>query len=260
MEERFNLEVEKFNKYVASFTTYSEEQQNNALIKRDHSIRVAETIVFLAEKIGLNKAETGVAFCIGLYHDIGRFKQLLEFNTFNDAKSVDHAKYSVEVLDSSGFLEDFETETRELIVLAIQFHNKKHIEKGLSEKQRLYCELIRDADKLDILRVLCDYYTNSKAKPNHTLTWEMPKGTAVTSSVAKQLLAGKLVSKENITNELDIKAMQLSWIYDINFKPSIEVVMNNRFLEKIYNSMPKNDTVIEMYRKIKVFAENKLIA
>jgi len=55
-----------------------------------------------------------------------------------------------------------------------------------------------------------------------------------------------------------VKIMQLSWIYDINFKASVEIILNNRYLEKIYSSLPKNDTVIDIYRKIKIFANNKL--
>jgi hypothetical protein len=53
---------------------------------------------------------------------------------------------------------------------------------------------------------------------------------------------------------MDVKIMQLSWVFDINFKSSIEMIFQNRYLEKIYSSLPKNDTVIEIYRKIKVFA------
>jgi hypothetical protein len=118
--------------------------------------------------------------------------------------------------------------------------------------------------KIIILRLIRKYnwyyYSNPKATPNHTLTWEMPKGIAVSSAVAKQILSGSLVSKEKIENELDIKVMQLSWVYDVNFKASIEIMMKNRFLEKIYNSMPKNDKVIEIFRKVKVYTDNKFIA
>lgn len=260
MEERFRLEVEKFNQYVASFTDFTEEQKTNARIKQDHSIRVAKIILDLAEKLALSEEERYIAFLIGLYHDIGRFQQLQKFNTFNDAKSIDHADASVEVLRKGDFLTTLNEEQKVIVEKAIQFHNKKAIDKSLSESERLFSKLIRDADKLDILKVLTEYYSNSKAKPNHTLTWEMPKGSSVSSLVSKELLKGLLVSKENVASEVDIKAMQLSWVYDINFKPSFETVLNKRFLEKIYNSMPKNDTVIEMYRTVKVFAENKLIA
>jgi hypothetical protein len=36
--------------------------------------------------------------------------------------------------------------------------------------------------------------------------------------------------------------------------------VKNRYLENVYNSLPKNDLVIEIYRKIKVFTENKIMS
>lgn len=259
MEEGFDLLKKHFVDYYNSFTELTEAQQNNFAIKMDHSLRVAEISYSLAEKLKLGEDDKYLAFFIGLFHDIGRFKQLLEFNTFNDSKSVDHAEYSVEVLKNGNFRFRLNAEQFEWALLAIEYHNKKDLPKGLSKQQLLFAQLIRDADKLDILKVLSDYYSNKKVQPNHTLTWEMPKGIAVSPGVSKQILKGALVSKEKVANELDIKVMQLSWVYDINFKPSFEMVMEKRFLEKIYNSLPKNDGVIEIYRKVKVYAENKLV-
>jgi putative nucleotidyltransferase with HDIG domain len=259
MEEWVNLSKKRFDEYYNSFTGLSQEQENNFTIKKEHSHRVAEICYSLAEKLKLGDEDKYLAFYIGLFHDIGRFKQLLEFNTFNDSKSVDHAEYSVAVLKEGNFGAMLNDEQFQLALFSIQNHNKLNIPKGLSGDKLLFSQLIRDADKLDILKVLTDYYSNAKARPNHTLTWEMPKGVAVSPEVKKQILSGKLVSKEKVQNELDIKVMQLSWVYDINFKPSFEFIVQKRFLENIYNSLPKNDGVIEIYRKVKVYTENKFI-
>lgn len=259
MEEQIKLAKMKFEEYYNSFKGLTEEQTNNFRIKKDHSFRVADLVYLLSELLKLSEEERYLSFFIGLFHDIGRFKQLIEYNTFNDAKSVDHAAYSVDVLKQGDFFDGLTKQQLELVFLAIYNHNKKDLPKGLSDEELLFASLIRDADKLDIYKVLTDYYSNTKAKPNHTLTWEMPKGTAVSGGVLKQVFAGALVSKEKVENELDIKVMQLSWVYDINFKPSFEVIVEKRYLEKIYNSLPKNDTVIEIFRKVKVYAENKFI-
>lgn len=260
MEERVNIAKARFETYCQSFEGISEEQQKNFDIKKDHSFRVAEMILSLADQLDLNDEEKYLAYLIGLFHDIGRFKQLREFNTFNDAKSVDHANYSVQVLREGSYLDTLNEEQTKLVLTAIEYHNKRDLPKKLSESELLFARLIRDADKLDILTVLCDYYTNPKAVPNHTLTWEMPKGSVVSSAVKKQILKGNLVAKESIAHDLDIKVMQLSWVYDFNFKPSFGEIMSKRYLEKIYNSMPKSDSVIEIYRKVKVYAQNKFIA
>ncbi|WP_297092554.1 HD domain-containing protein [uncultured Draconibacterium sp.] len=260
MKDRVNLAREQFDSYVEAIEGFDEQQLQNIEIKRNHSYRVADLAVMLASKLGLNETEVYLSFLIGLYHDIGRFKQLKDYNTFSDAKSVDHAAFGIDVLKNGNFFNDLDEDQVNLIYLAIQQHNKLGLPKQLSDKQRLLAQIIRDADKLDILRVITDYYSNPKATPNHTLTWEMPKGNTVSPDVSKQILKGSLVSKEKVVNELDIKVMQLSWVYDLNYRPSFELMMERRYLEKIYNSMPKNDTVIEIFRKVKVFVENKFIA
>uniref|UniRef100_UPI0032171FEB HD domain-containing protein n=1 Tax=uncultured Draconibacterium sp. TaxID=1573823 RepID=UPI0032171FEB len=259
MEELVNFSKQKFESYCSTFQGLTEEQQDNFTIKKEHSYRVAETSIHLAERLKLDEKDKLLAFCIGLFHDIGRFRQLVDYNTFVDSKSVDHADYSIQVLKEGTFLDLLDDRQVELALFAIENHNKRSMPKGVSEREVLFAKLIRDADKLDILKVLTEYYLNPKIKANHTLTWEMPAGNTVSKDVLKEILKGSLVSKDKIKNQLDIKVMQLSWVYDFNFKPSFEIMMKNRFLDKIYNSMPKNDQVIEIYRTIKVYAENKFL-
>ena len=260
MEKVVSLTRENFKEYFDSFLGLTEEQHTNFDIKYEHSLRVADLCVKIAASIQLEGEEQELAHLAGLYHDIGRFKQLVEYNTFNDSLSVDHAAYSVEVLKDKGFV-DFLSETnKNKILMAIQLHNKFELPKESETNQLLYARILRDADKLDILKVITDYYTNPKAAPNHTLTWEMPKGGLVSPVVARQVLNGSLVSKTDVANETDIKIMQLSWVYDLNFKPSFKMLVEKRYLEKIYSTLPKNDTVIQIYRKVKVFVENKLLS
>ena len=259
MEEWVNISTKFFENYVESFKDLSEDQRKNFEIKKNHSLRVAENARWLAVKLKQDAEGERIAYISGLLHDIGRFKQLVDYNTFHDPKSVDHAELAVQIVKEEGALHSMDSEIRELIFTTIQLHNKFELPKKLTERELLYARLLRDADKLDILKVLTDYYSNRNQPPNHTLTWELPKGTVVSKTVAREILAGKLVSKDEVKNEIDVKIMQLSWIYDLNYKPSIEYVLENRFLEKIYNTLSKTDTIIEIYRKVKVYAENKIL-
>jgi len=258
MEERVNLAQANFRAYFESFTGLTEQQEKNFSIKFDHSLRVASNCNTIAQKMEWTEEERGLACMAGIFHDVGRFKQLLEYNTFNDAKSVDHAELALQEIEQQGFLADLDEEQQVPVLEAIRYHNKRELPRGLSENVLRYAQLLRDADKLDILKVISDYYSNSRATPNHTLTWELPVGASVSPVVAKQVLGGNLVSKENVANQMDIKIMQLSWVFDVNYKYSFQLLMEKRFLEKIYASLPKNDTVIQIYRRVKVFAENKI--
>lgn len=259
MKEVVNISVKVFNTYIDSFKELSENQKRNFDIKKEHSIRVAENCILLGEKLDFTENQMQIAYMAGLFHDIGRFKQLVEFDTFNDEKSVDHAEYSVKILESEPLFSNIDFGNKDLVFKAIINHNKYKVPDGMSEQELLYIRLVRDADKLDIFKVLTDYYLNKNTSPNHTLTWELPKGSTVSPSVGKEIMAGKQVTKKNVASEIDVKIMQLSWVYDLNFKPSFEYLLKNRFLERIYNTLPKNDVVIEIYRKIKVYSENKIL-
>ncbi len=259
MKDWIKLSKDIFNEYTGTFSNLSENQVNNLEIKKEHSIRVAEISSGLAKSLKLNDEDINLAFVIALFHDIGRFKQLVEFDTFDDSKSLDHAEYSVKVLVENEILQKIGCQSDDVVYAAIESHNKFEIPKKLSEHEALHAKLLRDADKLDILKVLSDYYSNRNAKPNHTLTWDLPKGVSISAGVFREVSAGKLVSKKEVASEMDVKIMQLSWVFDINFKPSYDYLLRNRYLEKIYNSLPKNDRIIEIYRKVKVHAENKLL-
>lgn len=259
MKEWVNISIKRFNAYVDSFKDLTENQQRNFEIKKDHSIRVAEISLLLADKLDFTEEQKQIAFFAGLFHDIGRFRQLVEFDTFHDEKSVDHADYGIQILQDVTIFKTTEFVNKELVLKAISNHNKFKIQDGLSEQELLFCKLLRDADKLDIFKVLTEYYLNRNSVPNHTLTWDLPKGSVVSPAVAKEVLAGKLVSKKNVASEIDVKIMQLSWVFDLNFKPSFESLLKNRFLELIYGTLSKNDLVIEIHRKIKVFSENKIL-
>jgi putative nucleotidyltransferase with HDIG domain len=259
MEDWEKRSIELLEGYVNSFSGLSELQKRNFQIKKEHSVRVAYNAIMLVKQTDIEDIDEELAFVAGIYHDIGRFSQFFEYNTFDDDNSIDHGDHSAEVLQEKGFICYMEPERQDLIFKIIKLHNKFDLPRKLADRELFYAKLLRDADKLDIYKVLTDYYTDTAKDPNHSLTWELPKGSHVSVDVAKDILAEKLVSKSKVKSEIDIKVLQLSWVYDLNFKPSFEILLHNRYLEKIYGTLSKNDPIIEIYRKIKVYAENKLL-
>jgi hypothetical protein len=245
-----------FETYYSSFKGLDKNQQKNFEIKKAHSYRVAELMETIAAKAGLTDEVKNMAYPAGLFHDIGRFPQFIKYNTFNDLKSEDHAALSVEVVQNQGFLSGNSPESAEAVCSAIFQHNKASVPEKLPKNTTLLANLLRDADKLDIYAVLSDYYENPGKEPNHTLTWEMPEGFKISEGVAEALALNETVPKTEVKNKLDIKVFQMSWVYDLNFKPSFRILSENRFIERIYATIPKSGKVIEFYRRIKIYVEN----
>lgn len=159
-------------------------------LKIDHTYRVANLCEQIAQSLELSAAEVDLAWLSGMLHDVGRFEQLRRYNTFSDAQSIDHARFAVELLYDEGLIADYvpEISTTELVAdartwrsmgganesptaqsedmplsdilqtlrIAIGEHSAYRIQKGLDERTRMFCQILRDADKVDIFRVICD--------------------------------------------------------------------------------------------------------
>ena len=152
-----NIEKVKreFDIYVSNF----DKKQGRIKLKIEHIERVAKISALIAKDLNLNEEQTILAETIGFFHDIGRFKQVEMYDTFSDKDSVNHAKLGTQILFDENLIEKFDIEDkyREIIKKAILNHNKDRIEEGLTKEENLFCKIIRDADKLDIFYVICNY-------------------------------------------------------------------------------------------------------
>ena len=140
-----------FDEYVFNYDM----QDPDINYKYYHSYRVMDIMEKLAIKLNLPKKDIELAKIIGLLHDIGRFEQDKLYNSFKDNK-MDHGDYGIEVLNKTNIIKNTNIDSSDYIVVykAIKNHNKFEIQENLSERELLFSKLIRDADRIDILRVL----------------------------------------------------------------------------------------------------------
>ena len=144
-----------FEKYVSAYNA----DDPKIRLKIDHSYRVSALAERIAEAV--SGADPDLAWAIGLLHDIGRFEQVRRYHTFVDAESVDHAQFGADLLFHEGLIQNlYDREIPQpslhLMELAIRYHSAYRIPEGLSASEQMYCDILRDADKVDIFRVLCD--------------------------------------------------------------------------------------------------------
>lgn len=83
-----------FDDYVTNYDIRNQKIK----LKTDHTYNVSELCEKIAFSIGMTKEDINIAWLTGLLHDIGRFEQVRRYGTFNDSKSVDHAKLGVDIL------------------------------------------------------------------------------------------------------------------------------------------------------------------
>jgi hypothetical protein len=228
-----------FKDYTRKFSSDDPVVQESMDLKTDHTTRVCEAIVNIGESIDLSREDLCLAEAAALLHDIGRFEQYSRYRTFSDYRSEDHAALGVRVIKANRVLHDLEPAMAEIIVRVVGYHNRAALPVGEEERCLFFLKLLRDADKVDIWRVITDYYQNTGHNRNHILELDLPDSPRISDSVYRALMNGKIVQMTDVKTLNDFKLLQIGWIYDINFPRAFQIVRENGYLELIRDALPE---------------------
>ncbi len=227
------------NKYPDDFEEYN--------LKLNHSFRVKNEIDKISENLKCSKAMIYTAQAAALLHDAGRFQQYAEYKTFSDAFSVDHAELGLKVIQNSGLLDNLEKISADRITFAVKNHNKYQISSDGDKEAVFLAKMLRDADKIDIFNVVSGYYSgNDSGKIAAMLN--LPVHNQISSDVCRYILDGEIPKIEYVSGFSDLKLMQMSWIYDINFGISLEIIKEQGYLDLIYSSLEGTDEIKEIFQ------------
>lgn len=244
MREKMNKKA--FEDYIEQF------DRNNWMIdlKYHHTYRVVDYSRIIAKSLNLDKHDILLAETIGLLHDISRFSQATVFNTFNDNISFDHGNRGCEILISKDFIYKFvdNDEDKDLVLKAIHLHNKKDIDEDLTDRERLFCNIIRDADKLDIMDKQGTEIKDDSQDFNR--------------KALEELRAKKLITYTYLSNDATIILSTLAFVFDLNFEESFNQLNKRDILKKKFICLRQHlekEKVDEVENIINSFMKNKII-
>lgn len=235
--------VEEFEKYVNIYDLTKEK----IILKKNHSIRVMNLCVKYAKKLGFNDEDISLAKVIGLLHDIGRFEQLKEFNSFDDS-NIDHADLGVKILFEEGLIKNFwsNKEDYELIEFAIKNHNKMKIEKTTNERYLKFAKLIRDIDKMDIIYLL-GYLSELDTKPSNDL---------INPKIINSIKNHELSNYKDIKNINDSIALKFAYTYDINYDECLEEFKQNLYY--FYKQINFDERFKEIFETVNKYIDERI--
>ena len=248
-----------FDSFMGLYAGWNSAQARRVEVMKQHSLRVSVLAGQLAGALHLEKEDVALARISGLLHDLGMFPQLMSFDTAEDTASNDPGATTLKEIERVRLFENADVEATHLIKTAIQYHNKTILPDNLSEREILFVKILRDADKLDHLEVFSTNTTQSYSEVNGYHTLQLSPRRGVSARVAHTARSGKIVGTEVLETYDDLKVMQLSRIYDLNFKASFRIVAHGRYIDKIYGTLPKRDEVIDIYRVVRIFIENQFL-
>ena len=201
-------------------------------LKLDHTLGVVED----AKRIMAGEAWPANACVIGeacaLLHDAGRYSQLNEFGTFQDARSIDHAKRGVEVIEKERWLDALPAALRKTVLAAVALHNKKDVPASLDAGTAELVHLVRDADKLDIFRVMETAIRDGSLERNPEIAWDLRVKAAPSPEVVASISKGLPVSYGWIKTLSDFVLIQVGWLNGgMHFRTALQLAGDRQVLE-----------------------------
>lgn len=254
------INIESCKKEFINYTEKFDLKNENIKRKQLHSLRVMKIANEIAKTINLKTEEQDVATLIGLLHDIGRFEQFEKYGTFRDKESIDHGDLGVKILKENEYINKYIDEEKyiNLILLAIKNHNKYEIEENLDEKEKIFCNIIRDADKIDILYEAVEIFYSEKEI-------EEINNLKVKDETILKIYQKKTINRNEIKdrNKLDSLIIFFGFLFDINYRESFKIIDKEKYVNKIFKRFNFKDEytrnkMTEMYNFVEEYIDEKI--
>ncbi len=235
---------EWFTEFAAGFYNEGDDFLNrNIRLKECHTHRVCREMRQLAQALEINGSDVPLAEAIALFHDVGRFPQFKRYRTYKDHISENHCLLALKVLADHDVLAEVSNDERAMIQTAVEFHGAKSLP-PLDARTQLFAQMIRDADKIDILGLLAENYRILAEEPEH-FQWELefPDTPDCDPAIIDALCHHRLIDYHRIKTVNDAKLLQLGWVYDVNFDWSLKQIRDRGHLRTIIDLLPKPEPV-----------------
>lgn len=278
MKKEMRIDRKRVREIFRSYTDAYDSTDEKIKLKIGHTYRVADLCERIAASEGMSDEDIDLAWLLGMLHDVGRFEQLRRYNTFIDAESVDHAKLGADILFGTG-AEDSETagsaergtdsffegksalpespkRIRDylddcgedlLIETAVREHSAYRLPQELDLRTAAFCHILRDADKIDILRVNVE----TPLEEIYNTTTEELRYSVVTEEVMKSFYEHHAVLRALKKTPADHVVGHISLVYELVFPESKKAVKEQGYLDTLLHFRTDNPETEKQFLKIR---------
>ncbi len=225
-----DLNKEAVKKAFAAYTEKYNADDPKIRLKIDHTYRVAALCERIAKTVP--GADWDLSWLAGMLHDVGRFEQVKRYGTFSDAQSVDHAALGADLLFIDNLIDSFGTyddHTKHLLEISIRNHNRFRIEEGLSDEEMTLCQILRDADKIDIFRV----NTETPLEEIYNVTTEELKSAPVSETIKQGYLQRRAIERSERKTSADILVGHICLFYELVYPISEQIAREQGYIQKL---------------------------
>jgi HD superfamily phosphohydrolase YqeK len=234
-------------------------EQMNIVLKEEHSLHVADNAVVIAKGESFETDKCLTAETAALLHDIGRFPQYARYRTFLDSISVNHGELGAETLASQSVLAGLLQRERDIIINAVRFHNAFSIPAQNDPDTTQLVKLVRDADKIDIWRVVCNYYEGTGEERAAAVSLGLPDLPDYSKEAVATIMERKVVKLAHIKTLNDLKLLQLSWVFDLNYRSSFRLVDKRGSIGRMAGVLPAKNEIVEAVSTVQTYLSGKVV-
>ncbi len=254
--DELNFIKQRFYNYADSFIE-KVDNPDPFILKKEHTLRVCKEIQLIGKGLCISDEDSILSEAIAFLHDIGRFMQLKKYGTFLDQISQDHAELGLSVIKDQGFLDFCREDEADIIKKAVGFHNAAYIPMDMDERTIFFIKLIRDADKLDIWRVVTEHYARPDSDGEKIINLGLEDDGKISPDALKAVYEKTFVKTSMIKRLNDLKLLQISWIFDLNFPLSVARLKRKGYIDKIVSTLPMSDGLAEALKQVYEYMANQ---
>ncbi|WP_291321567.1 HD domain-containing protein [Desulfonatronospira sp.] len=256
MNKRLKYYQNYFNEYVQKFVDFAPDEDANFRLKQEHCLRVMEIARNLALYQGFDSRSSTLSTLAGLFHDLGRFEQYRQYQTFNDRLSVNHALLSTRILHRENVLRELPLPDKKCILKAVLFHNRRFLPSGFTGWCLKVAGAVRDADKLDIFPIILFHITRDSRNSN-TVTLDLEEGSDITPAILDQVKSGQLADYYSMRYKNDFLLLLISWVYDLNYPYSCLQVLEKGYINTIFEMLPHSESLRSLESEITLYLQHR---
>lgn len=273
---------------TAQFKKYSSKYDISMLkiqLKVEHTYRVADLCDRISDSLNLSPSDKDLAWLIGMLHDIARFEQVRIYDSYNDAETVDHAQFGADLLfrgntsevscgsgnagesdseicseetcrpnKSTRLIDDYvragelSEDDFKILELAIRNHNKYRVNPELTDRERMFADIIRDADKIDIIKANTDF----PIWEVYNVSEEEMRKSSVTAEVLEAFNEGHAVLRSLKKTPADNIIGHVSLAYELVYPQSRKAIKELGYLDKLLAFRTENPETELILREVKM--------
>ena len=225
----------KAREVFIEYTSHYDPKDPMISSKTGHTMFVAGNADRIAGSLGLTGIQTDFAYLLGLLHDIGRYEQVKRFGTFVDRLSIDHAELGADILFREGLIDSFQIDTfpREYYGIcedSIRLHNKLLLPSDLEGERRIFADIIRDADKADIFRMVASIPFSERAGKSRD---SFKDSGTISDEVMECVRHQRCVPRALISSVFDGDVSHICLVFELVFDESKRIVKEQGYLQML---------------------------